>query len=89
MYICVAYCGFELGSKVYDIVEQTCCLYHAMNASMFDVEGQGSPGEQYGEPSLIQATALATDHFFELCFTVYRMWGQFIMRVGVALKPSI
>jgi hypothetical protein len=28
--------GFEVGSKVYDIVEQTCCLYHSMAASMFD-----------------------------------------------------
>jgi len=28
--------GFELGSKVYDVVEETCRLYHSMAASMFN-----------------------------------------------------
>jgi len=31
--------GFELGSKVYDVVKQTTQLYHSMAASMFNVHG--------------------------------------------------
>ncbi|CAK0803908.1 unnamed protein product, partial [Prorocentrum cordatum] len=42
--------GFEPGSKVYDVVDQTCRLYHAMAASVFGARGgSGGAGAEEAE----------------------------------------